>query len=139
MHIISDRLPELIQLCLSDELRRPVYRGNPCLVAGHCYVASEVAWHLFGGRDSQWHPMFIRHEAEPHWFLRADDGEVMDITAAQFVTPVPYEQARGKGFLTREPSRRAAEVLRRIGEAMEVGVRHPTFRCEDILGEDGRG
>jgi hypothetical protein len=136
--IVRERLGALIELCLSDELRRPIYRGNPCEVAGHCYVASEVAWHLLGGSASRWRPMFVRHECEPHWYLQHEEGHILDITAAQFFSPVPYEEGRGKGFLTKEPSRRAREVLLRVGGALEAGVRFPTFSCPD-LGEDGRG
>lgn len=136
--VVIDRLPQLIELCLSDDLRRPIYRGNPCGVAGHCYVASEAAWHLLGGMKSSWRPMFVRHECEPHWYLKSSKGPILDLTAAQFSTPVPYHEGRGRGFLTKAPSRRAQELLGRVGEALEAGVRSPTFRCEEI-GEDGRG
>ena len=61
-----------------------------------------------------WKPMFIRHEGEPHWFLMNEyAGEILDPTAAQFRTPVPYEKAKGKGFLTRTPSKRAQIVIER--------------------------
>jgi hypothetical protein len=136
--VTIDSLDRMIRLCLSDELRRPIYRGNPCHVAGHCYVASEAAWHILGGPHSVWHPMFLRHECEPHWYLESDGGQILDITSEQFVTLPPYIEGKRKGFLTKEPSRRAAEVLRRVGEALEAGVRHPTFHSTEI-GEDGRG
>jgi hypothetical protein len=93
---------------LTDDLRQPQYRGNPNPLAGHCYVASEVEYHLNGGN-----PMFIRHEGQPHWFIMRD-GEVIDHTASQFTSPVPYHLARGKGFLTRQPSKRAARVLQAL-------------------------
>lgn len=135
--IVIERLTGLIQLCLSDELRRPVYRGNPNPLAGHCYVASETAWHLLGGMESTWRPKFVQHECEPHWYLENTHGQRLDITASQFTEPVPYGNGVRRGFLTKEPSRRCQIVLDRVGEAMEAGVRSPTFRCEDI-GEDGR-
>jgi hypothetical protein len=122
---VIEHVAQLIQSCLSDDLRRPVYQGNPNYLAGHCYVASEVAWHLLGGADSSWCPMFIRHECEPHWFLgrtTAAGTEVIDITASQFTTAVPYHLAKGKGFLTKEPSRRARIVLDRIGDLLVHGA-----------------
>jgi hypothetical protein len=94
---------------LTDELRRPRYRGSINPVAGHCYVASEVEYHLRGGK-----PMFIRHEGEPHWFILRDD-RVIDHTSSQFQTPVPYEKGIGKGFLTVLPSKRARIVMERMG------------------------
>jgi len=36
------------------------------------------------------------------------------LTADQFRTPVPYDEARGCGFLTRDPSARTKIVLRRV-------------------------
>jgi hypothetical protein len=36
------------------------------------------------------------------------------ITARQFETPVPHEQARGTGFLTKLPSKRARILMGRI-------------------------
>lgn len=102
---------------LTDDLRLPKYRGSLNPLTGHCYVASEVEYHLNGGK-----PMFVRHEGEPHWFVMRD-GEVIDHTAAQFNTPVPYHRAKGKGFLTKRPSRRAQSVLDRL-IAVEVQSQH---------------
>lgn len=81
---------------------------------GHCYVASEVAYHLLGGKKSEWKPQFIRHLGCPHWFLKRQDGMVMDLTAGQFQSPVEYERAIGKGFLTKKPSKRAKVLIKRI-------------------------
>lgn len=101
---------------LTDDLRRAPWRGSPCHVAGHCYVASEAMWHALGGKDSGFTPAVIRHEGATHWFLRnARTGDVLDLTADQFSSPVPYSRGRGCGFLTRSPSRRARIVLYRMG------------------------
>ena len=99
---------------LTDDLRRAPWRGDPNPLAGHCYVAAEALYHraLDLGLDAR--PMFVRHEGAPHWFV-VIDGWLHDPTAGQFATPVPYEKAKGKGFLTKEPSRRAQEVMRRMG------------------------
>ncbi len=100
---------------LSDDLRRAPWRGSPNRLAGHCYVASEAAWHLLGAFRGPWRPQFIRHEDAPHWYLRnLVTRRVLDLTAGQFATPVPYAQGRGCGFLTRRPSKRAQKVLTSI-------------------------
>jgi hypothetical protein len=101
-----------VQSALTDDLRRAPWRGSPDPLAGHCYVACEAVYHASGQRLR---PTFVRHEGAPHWYLRTDDGQVIDPTAGQFKTPVPYDLGRGKGFLTRQPSKRAAVVLARIG------------------------
>lgn len=87
---------------------------------GHCYVASECLYHLSGGAEGPYKPMFVRHEGEPHWFLEnRTTGDVVDLTGEQFDSPVPYEKGIGKGFLTKEPSRRAKIVIDRIvGESV---------------------
>ena len=110
-----DSLTARIVAALSDDLRRAPWRGSSNPLAGHCYVASEAAWHALGGASSDWLPCFIKHEGAPHWFLRErSTGRVLDITASQFATPPAYELGRGKGFLTREPSKRASVVLSSI-------------------------
>lgn len=103
-----------IAAVLSDDLRKPKYRGDPNRMKGHCYVASESAMHLLGGSRAGWKPMNVQHENDQHWYLEGPRGEILDITSSQFKTPVPYHLARGRGFLTKEPSKRAAEVIRRV-------------------------
>jgi len=98
-------------LSKSPHLRKKQYNNDPCLLAGHCYVASEVLYHFLGGKDMGYKPMFIRYLDEPHWFLCSIWG-IIDATAEQFSEPVPYEKARGRGFLTKKPSKRAEEVLK---------------------------
>lgn len=58
--------------------------------------------------------MFVRHEGKPHWFLKDKDGTIIDLTAAQFKSTVPYHKAIGKGFLTNKPSKRAQIVIQRV-------------------------
>lgn len=81
---------------------------------GNCYVASEALYHLFGGRTAGWTPMNVRHEGESHWFLRHRSGIVVDPTSRQFKGKPEYGRARGRGFLTRKPSKRARELMKKI-------------------------
>jgi hypothetical protein len=100
---------------LSPEWRR---RHRVSRLAGHCYVASEAAFHILGGKRHGWTPMNITHEGVSHWYLRLDDERVpyyLDITAQQFHTPVPWDEGRGRGFLTLHPSARARLLMARCG------------------------
>jgi hypothetical protein len=99
-----------IQASLDDSLRRAPWKGSDNALAGHCYVASEALFHLLPGMK----PQFIRHEGAPHWFLLDPDGNAVDATAGQFKTPVPYENAKGKGFLTKNPSKRAQILISKV-------------------------
>jgi len=66
-------------------------------------------------RPGKYKSYFIQHEGEPHWFLREiTTGKVIDPTASQFNTPVPYDLCIGKGFLTKKPSKRAQIVIDRM-------------------------
>lgn len=104
-----------VRSVLTDDLRKAPYKGNCNPMTGHCYVASEAMYHALGGKDAGWTPHQITHEGSPHWFLRHKSGAIVDPTADQFKTPVPYDKARGKGFLTKKPSKRAQIVLERAG------------------------
>ena len=104
-----------IQANLTDDLRRPPWQGNPNPMAGHCYVASEAAYHLLGGKEAGLTPHQMHHEGTSHWFLRDKTGQVIDPTASQFKTAPNYDTAVGKGFLTgNKPSKRTRQLLSRI-------------------------
>lgn len=114
---ILSRRPDL----LKPEYRAKVEAGAHPLT-GHCYVASEVAYHLLGGPSSEWRPRTVRHEGEVHWFLRhRGTGDILDLTADQFQTKPPYEHARrGGGFLTLDPSKRANAVMMELATIKPV-------------------
>lgn len=84
--------------------------GNHGL-SGHCYVASEVYYHLSGGKNSNLKPATVNHEGVVHWFLRDPAGNVIDLTGEQFKTRPAYKLGRGRGFLTSKPSKRAKKVI----------------------------
>lgn len=98
-----------------------IYRRNRR--RGNCYVTVEALYHLLGGKRSGWKPMTVRHEGDVHWFLEKEVPDFnglrskfirLDPTAMQFESTPPYESARGRGFLTKEPSRRAREMMQRM-------------------------
>lgn len=105
-----DKLVSRVTSVLTDDLRRPPWKGSSNPLAGHCYVAAEALYHLTKGRLK---PQFIRVDGQPHWFLRDEHGVVCDPTASQFSHPVKYDQGIGKGFLTQAPSKRCKVVLDR--------------------------
>lgn len=81
------------------------------MTRGNCYVTCEALYHLMGGKDSGWKPMNMRHENDSHWFLRHESGIILDPTAKQFKNVPDYSKARGRGFMTRQPSRRARKLM----------------------------
>lgn len=111
----EDLTPFQLALAKSDDLRKAPWKGNVDPLAGHCYIAAEALYHRCKDLGYEAKPMFIRHEGQPHWFIITDYLGVIDPTARQFMTPVPYEQAKGKGFLTKQPSKRALELMFRMG------------------------
>ena len=81
---------------------------------GPCYPAAEALYHKLGGKAAGLTPMRIVHEGIPHWYLRWEVGGetfYLDPTSTQFESVVPYEQGRGVGFMTKQPSKRAQVLL----------------------------
>lgn len=101
---------------LAPEYGRPDRRTRGGKVRGHCYVASEALYHLLGGPSSGWFPCQGRVEGVSHWWLENDKGDVLDPTVAQFERVPDYlNVGQPRGFLTRQPSARAFELLHRLG------------------------
>ena len=85
---------------------------------GNCYVTCEALYHLLGGKEAGWIPMRMRWERDTHWFLRHASGLILDPTASQFQDPPTHaaygQLARGSGFLTKCPSKRARELMDKL-------------------------
>jgi hypothetical protein len=108
-----------IQQVLTPDLLKPQFRkkGEHPLY-GHCYAASEALYHKLGGKNKGYKPVRGKDEKGiTHWWLLDKDGNILDPTSEQYTSKglePPYENGRPAGFLTREPSKRAREILRRI-------------------------
>lgn len=118
---------------LTDELRRAPYAGDPNPMRGHCYVATEAYYHATGGKHVGNAIYQMNHEDAPHWWMRDPNGDIVDLTSDQFDTPVPYDAGKRRGFLTRAPSKRAREVLRRVRELAPLLVLNPSPEYMETL------
>lgn len=113
-------LVEKIQSVLSPNLIKVDWKEFAHPLAGHCYHASEALYHLWG-KANGYKPAHVevymgRHWGwVGHWFLRNAGGTVIDPTREQFGNkPVVYRHATNCSFLTKHPSKRAREVMRRM-------------------------
>lgn len=106
---------KIIQSVLTADLLQPKYRGGSHRFSGHCYAASEALYHLLGGKKAGFKPMNMRVGGISHWFLKKGE-EILDPTAEQFDIIPDYESARGCGFLTKKPSKRARIIMSRVRE-----------------------
>jgi hypothetical protein len=106
-------IADAVRVSLQPTDRKPAYMQNP-MPSGCCYAASEALFHLAGGKDAGLSPERIEHEGVSHWYLRTVEDEVLDLTAAQFKTPVPYGSGRRAGFLSQKPSKLAQGVIERV-------------------------
>ena len=108
--------------CKCNDLRRREYQDHPNPLRGHCYIAAEAVYHLALREGIHLKPMFMRSHGQPHWYLSHrgygnDPWEAaIDPTAGQCWGVIDYGEGRGKGFLTKQPSKRAAELMRRMEE-----------------------
>lgn len=123
---LPERLGAAVRDVLTPDLLSPAwrrrYRPGDDPTTGHCYVAAETAYWLFGGPPSGWKPrvartLDARGESCTHWWIEHPDAGRCDPTAAQFYSrgaQPPYGDARGIGFLTAQPSKRSQTVLSRL-------------------------
>lgn len=96
-------------------------------LAGTCYQVSECYLHAVSDkRREKLTPMQVSFDAVyqntmvecSHWFLESDD-RIIDLTAEQFTdygVRIPYDEARGRGFLTAEPSSDTQQILDRLDQ-----------------------
>lgn len=118
-----DDLKESIIKNLSDDLlsrdwltrKRLLPSCHPTF--GHCYLATEAAYHILGGKRKGWTPQYLKCQDGSHWFLKHKNGDIFDVTAGQFEDEeIHYHQAIGKGFLTKQPSKRAQKLIAKISK-----------------------
>ncbi len=107
-----------IQSALTPDLLNPQWRAKASPgdhpVTGHCYIAAEALFHVWGKRRG-YRSHVISGRGWTHWFLMHPTGHRADPTKEQFGSkPIPYGRARRCGFLTKGPSKRAREIIRRI-------------------------
>jgi hypothetical protein len=98
--------------CLSEDLRYKNNNNHP--LAGFCYILSEAYFHLSGGKNSGLKPCNIRHEGASYWYLVDKENNIIDLTASQFEKLPNYDEGRGRGFLTKLPSKRAKILMERF-------------------------
>lgn len=79
-------------------------------IKGRCYHASEAAQHMLG--RSAWKACTVHHEGVVHWYLQHRTTEaILDLTVGQFKTVPDYTKGRGRGFLTKGPSKKTRALL----------------------------
>ena len=89
---------------------------------GNCYVCVESLFYLLGGKEAGYTPHYVDHEHDTHWYLVHEQQVgmhgvsrlIIDPTASQFKTPVPYHLGKPCGFLTKEPSYRARQLMEKM-------------------------
>ena len=114
---MKEQLIKRIQENLSPNLLRPeyqkIYSNKLHPHFGHCYVASEAAYHLFC-KDEGYIPQVMHiDENTTHWYLRKGD-DIVDVTKAQFPFDLDYSLGRGCGFLTKKPSKRTQWLINKL-------------------------
>ena len=81
----------------------------------NCYVTSEALYHLLGGKRTGWIPQVMHlGDGGTHWFLKHKSGLIVDATAKQFRSKPRYSLAKGFGFLTKRPSKRAKALMEQL-------------------------
>jgi hypothetical protein len=85
---------------------------------GHCYVASEVLYHMI--KDSgNYSACCARDErGVVHWWIVDNEtSKIYDTTSDQYYSRglvPPYSNGKKTGFLTKDPSKRALIVMQKM-------------------------
>lgn len=101
---------------LTDDLLKKKYiHPSNTPLTGHCYVATECFYYLYG-KDHGWKPVCKRlSDTETHWWLEKDgEREIIDITAQQFPTDDFNYRGGHKQFFVHYPSKRCLILARRV-------------------------
>ena len=107
-----------IQEALSfDLLSKPLKKSvspEAHYVRGHCYVATEAAYHLFA-KEAGFKPYSVKcSDGGTHWWLvHSDRKVVLDVTEPQIAAGFDYGK-RPQFFQTPAPSMRAVVLLIRV-------------------------
>ena len=81
-------------------------------VTGHCYIATEAAFHLFGKKHG--YHTYVRRDGDiTHWWLRNDDGQIIDVTIEQVGDSFPYHEGH-KQNMQFTPSKRTRKLIKRV-------------------------
>ena len=112
-----------IKSVLTPELLTGQYAKNTpkSPTEGHCYAAAEALYHFLGGKEAGYTPQvasFMEGDIKcTHWWIKYKNGDILDPTAEQFTAigyEPPYTSSKGAGFLTKNPSKRAAVIMDRV-------------------------
>ncbi len=117
------KVVEKIQSALSVDLLKGKYSAEVSwpehdvfrhIVEGQCYVATEALFYLYG-RKNGYRPYERTDEnGNTHWWLANEEGEILDPTLQQIEKGFRYSEGKPRAFLTKRPSKRAKELIRRI-------------------------
>ena len=116
---LINRAMRAIKAVLHVKLLKPEYREanktNP--LYGYCYIATEALYYMCAGACG-FEPKRARDDnGVVHWWLenRQTPGLRIDVTSGQYTRAgrlPPYSRGVFGGFLTKQPSKRAQEVMR---------------------------
>ena len=114
---MKNALIKKIRENLTPDLLHPAWRDRADgPLDGHCYVATECFYYLYGKKNG-WKPMVYRSDnGDTHWWL-SKDGERIDITAGQFKDGYDYSEGHVQAFQS-HPSKRCLKLTDKISRGM---------------------
>lgn len=119
------RILAVIENSLTIEMLKPKLRKlrqpNFPKVWGHCFIATEAAYYLFGGKNSGLSPRVLKYsDGNSHWWLMDDYGNVIDPTIKQIQQPFPYHKGKKKLFVANHtPSKRTRELIAIVRQTID--------------------
>lgn len=91
---------------------------------GFCYIAAEAVYHILKDAGLEAKAYCASYEengkSSTHWWVEVEDW-IVDPTASQYTMvgeKPPYYLGRGKGFLTKKPSKRARQLIETVRQIL---------------------
>ena len=103
-----------IQQALSFDLlnkdMRSIVNPEDHFTRGHCYVATEAFYYLYGCKAG-----YVPRGRDYHWWLEhKETGHIVDPTEPQLSGPFDYSKVKSKRFLPQSPKNATKELMRRV-------------------------
>jgi hypothetical protein len=110
------RIHEALSFDLLNDTMRDVVEPTEHYCRGHCYVAAEAFYYLYGqahrfeprGRDYHW------------WLEHPKRGVIAEPTGPQHSDPFDYSSHKNGRFMPQTPKRASRELIRRVRAVLET-------------------
>ena len=101
---------------LKKDLKKDWHENNP--TRNYCYVVTELVYqYLVKDKDASVYCLNVEGDDYKHWYIKLNDGSIVDLTAEQFEVygKIDYSKGKKRFFQSPSPSKRTRILADLIG------------------------